>query len=95
MSNGTLEWSDCAVQPPVAWILHLEPSVARLGRELKCSIQRVYVAPRAIWAGLGLGRAGASQWVSQGFPAPLPSIPPPHPSVPPRATPRGENVTKL
>ncbi len=41
VSNGTLQWSDDAVQPPVAQILHLEPSVAGLGRDHKCRFQRV------------------------------------------------------
>ncbi len=31
VSNGTLEWSDGAAQPPIVRVLYLEPSVSRLG----------------------------------------------------------------
>ena len=41
VSYGTLERPDGAAQPPDARVLHLEPSVARLGPDLKCSIWRV------------------------------------------------------
>ncbi len=66
VSNGTLEWSGGDAQPPVARVLHLMPSVARLGPDFECSIRRVKMAPRAVLAGLGLGWAGVSQggWAS-------------------------------
>ncbi len=38
VSNGTLERSGGDAQPPVARVLHLEPSGHRLGPDLKCSI---------------------------------------------------------
>ncbi len=41
VSNGTLQWSDGAAQPPVARLLHLGPSEACLGPAVKCSIWRV------------------------------------------------------
>ena len=41
VSNGTLEWSGGHAQPPVARVLHLMPSVARLGPDFECSIRRV------------------------------------------------------
>ena len=37
VSNIALEWSDGGAQPPVAWGLHLDPPVAGLGADLKCS----------------------------------------------------------
>ena len=33
--NGTLELPNSVVQPTVARVVHLEPSVARLGRDFK------------------------------------------------------------
>ncbi len=85
VSNGTLEWSGGDARRPVARVLHLMPSVARLGPDFKCAIRRVSIAPQAVLAGLGLGWAGAAQggW---GAP-PLPG--------PPRGTPRGGNMTNI
>ncbi len=73
VSNGSLERPDGAAQPPDARILHLEPSVARLGPDLKCSIWRVLIAPRVVLAGLERCRHGVSQGI---WCAPSPRITP-------------------
>ncbi len=90
MSNSTLEWPDGAGQPPVAWVLHLKPSVASLGLDLKCSAYCLQMAPRALWlcwAGLGRLWWGGGVWGGGGTPSQDGSREfdtPPPPGPPPR-----------
>ena len=55
VSNSTLQRPGAAASSPAARSLHLQPSVARLGPDLKCSVLCVQMASRALglsWAWL-------------------------------------------